>query len=197
MKCLYCDKEISEYTLYDMLIEQDLLCKNCRDKMKYNHTKFHLDELEVESFYEYDSLFRDLLLQYKECYDEALKDIFLYKIEDYIRLKYMGYVIVYVPSSKRKIDERGFNHLKMIFNRLKMKEEKGVKLIKEMNQSGKSFDDRQFMANNYIYEGKRLNKVLIVDDVCTTGSSLRGVYKAIKGNCNVCKAIVLSKTCIK
>ena len=96
------------------IFEEDKLCINCRNKMKFNHQKFKLEELEVESFYEYDSLFKDLLLQYKECYDEALYDIFLYKIFDYIKIKYAGYKILYVPSSTSKLNQRGFNHLKKI-----------------------------------------------------------------------------------
>lgn len=197
MKCLYCDEEINEYTLYDLFFEQDLLCRKCREKMKFHHVKYHLDELEVEAFYEYESLFKDLLLQYKECYDEALSEIFLYKIEDYIRLKYLGYQILYVPSSKRKKEERGFDHLGLIFNKLGLKEVKGLRLKEELSQTGKNYMQRQSMLDNYIYEGKRLNKVLIVDDVCTSGSSLKGVYKALNGNFKKCKAIVLAKTCIK
>ena len=50
------------------------------------------------------------------------------------------------------------------------------------------------MIENFEYYGKPLNKVLIVDDVFTTGSSLKGVYLAIKTNCKKCKAIVLAKT---
>ena len=118
MKCLYCDKEINTYTLYDLFIEQDVLCNECRKKMKYHHQKFHLDDLEVESFYDYDSLFKELLLQYKECYDEALKDVFLYRLEDYLRIKYFGYQIIYVPSCKENSERRGFNHLKEIFEKL-------------------------------------------------------------------------------
>lgn len=194
MKCLFCDKEIKEYSLYNLLFEEDKICLDCRNNMKYHHQKFKLDDLEVESFYEYDSLFKDLLLQYKECYDEALSEIFLYKIFDYLKIKYFDYEILYVPSSKSKLETRGFDHLREIYKILNFKEVQGLKMKEEISQAGKNYEQRKAMATNYQYEGNRLNKVLIVDDVCTSGSSLLGVYHTIKGNCKICKAVVLAKT---
>lgn len=194
MKCLYCNKKINEYTLYSLFIDEDLLCKKCRNKMKYHHQKFKINDLEVESFYDYDSLFKDILLQYKECYDEALKDVFLYRISDYLKIKYHGYRIAYVLSSKNKVHDRGFNHLKQIYNSLNFKEIKGLEMIEDLCQLNKDYSQRAKMLTNYKYCGNRLNKVLIVDDVFTTGSSLYGVYNALKGKCEKCKAVVLAKT---
>lgn len=194
MKCLYCDEEIKEYAIYSLLIEEDLLCLKCRNAMKYHHQKFKLDELEVESFYEYNSLFKDILLQYKECYDEVLSEVFLYKIFDYIKLKYIGYQILYVPSCKTKLNERGFNHLKKIYETLGFKEVEGLQTKIESSQLNKNYTERAKMIDNYEYTGNKINKLLIVDDVCTTGSSLKGVYKVMKNNCRQCKAIVLAKT---
>lgn len=194
MRCLFCDKEINTYSLYDLFIEQDKICSKCRTNLKYHHQSFKIDDLEVESFYDYDSLFKDLLLQYKECYDEALAEIFLYKIIDYLKIKYFGYQILYVPSSSLKRKERGFDHLKEIFKFLGFEEVEGLKMKNDLCQAGKDLNQRLMMCDNYEYDGKPLNKVLIVDDVCTTGSSLRGVYHAIEGKCRKCKAVVLAKT---
>ena len=52
---------------------------------------------------------------------------------------------------------------------------------------------RREMCNNYYYDGDYIDKLLIVDDVCTTGSSLRGVYNAFKGKARVIKALVLAR----
>ena len=48
------------------------------------------------------------------------------------------------------------------------------------------------MKNNYIYEGPKLDKVLLVDDVVTTGSSMIGAYNALKNSCNSVKAVSLA-----
>ena len=77
---------------------------------------------------------------------------------------------------------------------MKFKKVEGLVMKDELNQKNKSLVDRTNMENNFIYHGKFHKKVLIVDDVYTSGSTLRGVYKEIKKYCNKCKAIVLAKT---
>ena len=196
MKCLFCDKEINSYSLYSLLVEEDLLCSDCRNKLKLKHQKFIVDDVEVETFYEYDSLFKEVLLQYKECYDEALKDIFLYKIKDYLKIKFHSYKILYVPSSKTKLEERGFNHLKEIFKELNLEEVVGLKMKKEISQQSKNSSERKLMETNYYFENENYfcEKLLIVDDVFTTGSSLRGTINVMKKHCLKIKAIILAKT---
>ncbi len=193
MKCLYCDKKINRYSLYDLFVESDLLCLKCREKMIVNRRNFVVEGIKCESFYDYDSLFKTLLLQYKECYDEALKDVFLYKIDVYIKLKYYGYKVVYVPSSKRKLDKRGFDHLRLIFEPLGFKEAGKLILKEDLIQEGKNLKERERMKNNYLFNGSHYKKILIIDDVCTTGSSIIGAYNALKDYGDEIKALILSK----
>ena len=193
MKCLYCDAKIYKESLYSLFIEKDKLCSACREKIKQNHQIFIRDGIKIETFYHYDSLFKDLLLQYKECYDEALKDVFLYGIKERIILKYHGYKIIYVPRSKEKLNQRGFNHLKLIFDELHFEEVSGLRMIEELSQVNKDKKQREKMLNNYLYEGNKLDKVLIVDDVYTTGSSIIGVSRALKPYANNIRALTLAK----
>lgn len=193
MKCLYCDKTISRYSLYSLLIEKDKLCVNCRKDMKLKIKEFKIDNLECISFYEYDSLFKTILLQYKECYDEALSDVFLYRIDLIIGLMFLGYKVVYVPSSLSKKEKRGFDHLRLIFERMGFKAIDGLKMKKELVQEGKDLRQRREMCDNYYYDGEYIDKLLIIDDVCTTGSSLIGVYNAFKDKAKIIRALVLAK----
>lgn len=193
MKCLYCDKTISRYSLYSLLIEKDKLCIGCRKDMKLKLKEFKIDDLECISFYEYDSLFKTILLQYKECYDEALSDVFLYRIDLIIGLMFLGYKVVYVPSSLSKKEKRGFDHLRLIFERMGFKTIDGLKMKKELVQEGKDLRQRREMCDNYYYDGEYIDKLLIIDDVCTTGSSLIGVYNAFKGKAKIIRALVLAK----
>lgn len=193
MKCLYCDKQINKYSLYNLFIEEDELCLKCRKELNLKRRYFKLEDLNVEYFYDYNSLFKTLLLQYKECYDEALKSIFLYRIDTYLKVKYYNYKIAYVPSSTSKLNQRGFNHLKLIFEELRLKEVEGIRMKKELIQEGRDLNERKKMLVNYVYEGEKLDRVLLVDDVCTTGSSLLGVYNALKPYTKCLKALVLAK----
>ena len=194
MKCLYCDKEIKKETLATLFIQEDYLCIDCRNKLKVNRKNIKLNGLNIETLYNYDEgIFKDVLIQYKECFDEALALTFLYLLEDYIRFKYHGYGILFVPSSKEKMDLRGFNHLELIFQNIKLKRVTGIKMKDSLIQEGKNYDERKKMIDNYIYDGKKIKKVLIVDDVLTTGSSILGVYKAIKPYTVDVKGLVLSR----
>ncbi|MBR2577497.1 MAG: hypothetical protein IKE38_01070 [Erysipelotrichaceae bacterium] len=193
-KCLYCDKPINRYSLYHLFIEEDKLCLECRRRLGFRIRHFKLDGLDVEYFYDYDSLYKTLLLQYKECYDEALRDVFLYKADVYIRIRYSGYKIIYVPSSQEKLNKRGFDHLKEIFAGLGFKEVKGLKTRQDLIQEGKNFEERQKMIGNYFYEGEYVKKLLIVDDVLTSGASLKAVKEAMKGHCGKMKALILARS---
>lgn len=184
MRCLFCDENIEKYTLSSLFLEEDCLCYKCRNALKVKREYLNIDGLKIECFYEYDGIFKSMLIQYKECYDEALAPIFLYKLKEYIELKYHNYQILFVPSSKSKIEERGFNHLELIFKDVKLNRVKGLYAKEDLIQEGKSVDERKMMLDNYLYRGDKLNKVLIIDDVLTTGSSVLGVYKAIKPYCN-------------
>ena len=151
-----------------------------------------LEDLRVETFYEYDGMFKSLLLQYKECCDEALKDVFLYGLRDYIRIRYAGYAILFVPSSFRKRQLRGFDHLELMFEDLGLPRVKGLRMKEDLVQEGKNAPERSRMRQNYIYEGEPLNRVLIVDDVVTTGSSLIGAYHAIRAAARQVRALSLA-----
>ncbi len=177
-------------TLGSILFEEDMLCVNCRRKLRVRRKTVRIEGLKVETFFEYDGLFRSLLLQYKECYDEALKDVFLFGIRDYIRIRYAGYRILTVPSTAKKREERGFDHLALMYGSLRMPFADGLKMKEEIVQEGKNRQEREAMKDNYVYEGDKLKKVLIVDDVMTTGSSLLGVYQAVKGHAERVRGLV-------
>ncbi len=180
MRCLYCDKTISTVSLRSLLIKEDKLCADCRSRLVLKRRKIKIQEMEVESFYEYDGMFRSLLLQYKECLDEALKDVFLYEIADYINLRYLGYQLCFIPSSEKKKGFRGFEHLKLMFEEVKLKQVTGLRMKEERCQEGLDLNGRMKMLDNFVYEGKQGRKVLLVDDVVTSGSTLLGAYRSLK-----------------
>lgn len=192
MRCLYCDKNITKYSFTSLFFIDDYLCLDCRKKFIIDHKYVKINNLKIECLYKYDSLFKHVLMQYKECYDEALYKVFLYVFFDYIRFKYKGYKIVLVPSSKDKLNKRGFNHLRLIVEDLGLEIIDDVKMYSEINQEGKNYTQRQKALNNYYYDGKYIDNALIFDDVLTSGSSIIGVYNAIKPYSKNIKMLVLA-----
>lgn len=194
MRCIYCDKKIDKIDIKSIFLQEDSLCIECRNLLKINKKIIDLGPVKVETFYNYDDgIFKELLIQYKECYDEALSNVFLYCLEEYIRIKYVGYRIIYIPSSKKKLKIRGFNHLDSIFSRVKLPKANGLTMKEELIQEGKNFEERRRMILNYVYQGEDLNKVLIVDDVLTSGSSILGAYQVLKPHCKKIKALTLAR----
>lgn len=191
MKCIYCEKEYHKENLYSLFIKHDLLCPSCRKELKIKKRKVLINDIKVNTYFDYEGIYKSLLLQFKECYDEALSEVFLYKLEEYLRIRYFNYHIMYVPSSEIKLKQRGFNHLELMFKSLGLKEAKGLKQINNLSQENKNYSQRESMINNYIYEGKHYKKVLLVDDVLTTGSSIYGAYKAIEKHIESIDCLVL------
>lgn len=194
MRCIFCDSESQRTSFKSIFVEEDKLCYKCRKLLKINIKNIKIDNKIIETIYNYDEgIFRDLLIQYKECFDEALAPLFLYSLTDYIHIKYHGYKLLFVPSSKEKRTARGFNHLELIFKDIKLKRVVGLNMKDELIQEGKNYNQRRQMLNNYIYQGEMLDKVLIVDDVVTTGSSVLGVYHAIAPYVKKVSILVLSR----
>lgn len=192
MKCIFCDKESSVRTFKSLFIKEDLLCVECRRKLNIKRRIRKLDDFEVEYFYDYKGIFSDLLLQYKECYDEALSPVFVYDIEEYIAVRYHDYHICFVPCTEAKMNKRGFHPMKTILKDVRIKEVECINIVEQRTQQGKSPDERRLMEQNFVYSGEKINKILIVDDVLTTGSTIRGVYNALKPHCEKIKVLVLA-----
>ena len=120
-RCIYCDNDLENgKSLISLLCFEDELCGNCRKQLKLIKHHFIIGKVKGLALYDYDSIFKSLLLQYKECYDEALQDVFLYHLNTYLSIKYHGYTMVFMPSSENKIKDRGFNHLEQIFKDVKL-----------------------------------------------------------------------------
>lgn len=197
--CLYCDKVIDELPLSFML-EDDPLCTECCKSLKAKWRHTYIQGCKIYYLYDYSSFFKDMLLQYKEGPDEALKIAFLGFYKEYFRLLFKFYDIVYVPSTIAKSKMRGFLPMEEIMKPLGAQKYAEVYLYEERIQSGKNYRERQKMRSNY-YLKKKIDprkRLMIVDDVLTTGSSLLGVYDLFKDKCRhillFCLANVGEKT---
>lgn len=159
------------------------ICSSC---LALFNTKFYTRKVagvEVVSLYEYDEFFRGLLYQYKGKGDIELAPVFIANFSNYLRLKYYKYLIVYAPSSKSSDLERGFNHVFLAFEPLKLKQGARLEKTSDFKQSELNFEERQKVGNHLrLLEGDRLigRKVLIVDDLYTTGATVRAIISLVK-----------------
>ncbi len=181
MRCLMCGKELGESSFRDIVVGEDPLCSACRKRWEKKDIKFVLDGIDVEANYVYNDAFSSALIQFKECGDEALKDIFLYEVKNKLKRKYRGYTLCCMPSSLEKMNSRGFSHLQEMFSCLNM--ETLEPFIKNTNVSQKETPGhlRKNMSHEIqLKHGVVLpKKLLLVDDTITSGATLKGAIACL------------------
>ena len=184
--------------MYNFIHTESELCEKCFQSLRARFINFYFGDVKVLAVYDYDDMIKNLIYKFKGCYDYELKNVFLERYLLYLRIIYAGYVIVPVPSSKVDDEKRGFNHVEEIFKTLKMPMLCVLKKEVKEKQSSKSQKSRTKIDKQIVIENKeKLNgkKVLIVDDVYTTGATL---YKAISlvksASPKKVQALVIAKT---
>ena len=119
----------------------------------------------------------------------------------YLKLKFYGYYIVYIPSSMEDDKKRGFNHVKEMFRSLNLKSIDCLRKKYKFKQSSLSKKEREKIIDKLeVIDGKLITgkKILIVDDVLTTGSSIKAAIKLItKYHPKLIKVLVLAHNCRK
>lgn len=150
------------------------------------------------SIFDYDDLIKEKLYQFKGCSDYELKTVFLEYFANYLKLKYHGFVLVPAPSYITSDDKRGFNHVVEMFSLLNLDMCCCIHKINDVKQSDCSAKEREEISKHLkIDENVSLKnkKVLIVDDVYTTGSTVKAMINLLK-RCNPkkIKVLVMSKT---
>lgn len=194
--CLFCDHRLEDgRNLSELLFSNSLLCGNCLHQLKRYSLKIHLEDYPIEVLYEYNDFMAQLLVQYKDFHDEALSPIFLSQDLSRLRVKYRHYQLIPMPSSEKKIKERGFKHVNQMFEYLNLPIVDCLAKKNELKQVQSNYQQREKMMNNIcLSKPLALNKkILLVDDVMTTGATLKGALKALNYPKNL-KILVVAKT---
>lgn len=175
-ECIICEESLLKGSdLYHILID-DVLCFKCRQKLKgkIKFTKF-LD-YPLISFYDYNPEVSRLLIRYKDLLDKPLAPIFLEEWVWVINLIFKKYKIVLIPSSKTLKEYRGFNHLKNMLEKCHLEH---LDLL-EKDDSVQRFEKNRLDLNFKFKEvPEKLGKVIIFDDVITSGASMEAAIKLL------------------
>lgn len=185
----------TDQTLGNWFWNRDILCGGCRLYFIPANGFFELGELRVFALYQYEEQIENLLYQYKENRDAALADIFFWLNAKQITRRYRGYTMIGMPSSADKIAERGFHHLKRMLEVVQLPYADLFEKDTAYKQSLKSGAERKEIKFHM-----RLRKdavipntpLLLVDDVCTTGATLKHAYKLLEKHTMDMEALVLS-----
>ena len=102
-----------------------------------------------------------------------------------------------IPSSKNHEKERGFSHVKEMFELLGLPYLEILEKREEIKQSSLSRKKRWENRTNIVYNGHRIKenlKILLVDDVMTTGATLTASIQIVKKyKPKIIKILLMSK----
>ena len=195
-RCIICNKTIED-TFNSLFNEVYKICYTCFQSFKMRNERFIIKGVEGFVLYYYDDFFRNLLYRYKGVGDYVLKDAFITYNLNQLKKKYKGYKIVLAPSNADVEKIRGFCHLEKIFESMGLEIIKCFRKVKTWKQSDKNLKEREkiqkvIKIDNWLLEG--VKKVLLVDDVLTSGSTIKTMISQIPSNISK-KVLVLSSNC--
>ena len=181
-------------------LNQNYLCKKCQ-KVLENQSKFVIDENQDfnQNFnkhlyiFKYEGIIRSMILNYKfneKSYLYITFVNFLLKNEKFFKILKSYDTIIPVPISSERKNERGYNQSELLAKELAKKLNiECVKncLIKNKNiieQSKLNKEERQKNIQGvYILKNKEKlinKKLLLIDDIFTTGSTVNECCKILK-----------------
>ncbi len=176
MRCLSCHK-----------LSLQTFCKRCQTNLlQPTVSKRVCGTLEVYSFFKYQNI-EDLLLtkhtpQGFKLYKALAKLSFKPFIEKFMKVDNR---IIYVIGIDENI-KSGYAHVALLTHEMKAKNVKiqHAKLMarNKINYSGKTLQFRLENPRNFEYKGEKNIEAILVDDIVTTGTTLKEAASVLKRN---------------
>lgn len=184
MKCLLCKK-----------LSLKIICKSCNNDIKIVPKKrILLDGLSVYSFFDYDNIEYLLKSKYSLIGSKIFKILAL-KASLYFKNNIADFSEVYAIGIDDKV-ESYYSHSGVIvkqFSNIFKPLYGTLKASNNIHYAGKSLEFRQQNKKGFIYSGKSNINVVLLDDIITTGESLKEAREVLQKNgVNVLFALTLS-----
>lgn len=199
--CKICFKEIKDYSFHNLIFKNNDLCEDCFNKFVPRFIHFKHGKIKCLALYEYDQTIKELIYKYKGCYDIELKSVFLSRYLWFLKWKYMGYKIVTIPSWWEDDKLRGFNHVKEIAKLLNLPMLEVLEKTIDHKQADQNVEGRKQIGKVLKLSHLELienQKILIMDDVHTTGSSIDATINLLKaGKPKKIQVLVIAKNELK
>ncbi|WP_314348123.1 ComF family protein [Fusobacterium massiliense] len=185
--CSYCHKELDR---------DGYICYTCLKKLKENSSLKNKDNFFY--VYIYDKAIRQIISDYKLRNRKTMVNDLAYLIEKPLKElieKENIDVVIPVPVSKNRELERGFNQIDYLLSTLQItyKKIERVKDTKHMYSLDNYKKREKNVKKAFKTELKLQNKkVLIVDDIVTSGATINEISKEIKSNNEGVEIVIFS-----
>ena len=196
--CKICFKEIKSNDMSRIFDPNICICAKCQNEFEPKFIGFKVNGYKARAIFEYTPYIKELIYKYKGCFDYELKETFLNLYYKEIKIRYSGYKIIPIPSYIEDDKKRGFNHVVEMFKSLRLDTlpiiEKTAHFKQAEHKAKKRSEISKYLAiKNPVDLAK--TKVLIVDDIYTTGSTMKAAINLIeKLNQKEIRVLVLVKT---
>ena len=173
--------------LMDLLCDVPI-CSSCIKGIKDLLKIEKINGIEYMFLYEYNNFFRELIYLYKGRYNISLSKVFVYKYQFYLKYKYRKYTFLCAPSSKVDDAKRGFNHVYEVAKCISNKVMCPFYKKSDWKQSDKHGDERKGICDVIgvnLDMIKGLKKVVIIDDIYSTGNTIKSCIRHLNEKCDI------------
>ena len=196
--CKICFKEIKINDICRLFNKDICVCQECQKQLNPQFIYFNVDGYKALALYDYSEFIKKQIYLFKGCFDYEMKDVFLNLFIKEIKLAYSGYTVVPIPSYKEDDEIRGFNHVIEVFKQTGLEINEIIEKTDHFKQAEHSANKRKEIKK-YLRlisnEPLTKKKVLIVDDIYTTGSTMKAAINLVERlNPKTIKVLVLAKT---
>ncbi|WNF22621.1 ComF family protein [Mesobacillus jeotgali] len=177
-----CDICGRPFSSLDAEYRNEGLCLDCR---RWEEDEFWNGSLDKNtSLYSYSSVTKEVIARFKFRGDYVLAEVFA---EDFLKSSqaWQYDYIVPIPLSEERLYERGFNQSEAIIRAAGLKPTQLLSRVHTEKQSKKSRSERIHLDQVFRADSDldlRGKKILLVDDIYTTGSTLRHAARLLKEN---------------
>ena len=175
-----------------------MICKKCQEN--FLNTNLYKREIEnnfyVYSFYKFEEI-KDLLKSKYYFFGDRIINILAKLSFKKFSKNFDINELIYVIPIDDTIKDDTFSHTAILAHHMKIKNIKilynTLKAKNKIKYAGKSLEYRKKYKRNFKYSGMKNIKVILVDDIITTGLTILEAKEIlVKNNCEVLFALTLS-----
>lgn len=193
--CKSCFKDLRLPPFRKLIENYPLLCDECISQINMKSEVRKIGGISVIFLSDYDGILKTWLMNYKEYGDIELAPCFLYCFLPLLHLFFRDYTFVPCPSSQKRIEKRGFDHLsemlkashlpyRLLLCQKTTVEQKNVKGQDRHKEKGIFLNEENVDLSD--------SKIVLFDDVLTTGATfLQSLEQLRKCNAKTIKGLIL------
>lgn len=170
------------FAFLDVEFKAGSVCLDCKRWEEDEHWSGSLDQ--NRSLYRYTDFTKDVVAQFKFRGDYILAEIFAEGLRQALQVFQYDYIVP-IPLSEERLYERGFNQAEALITTAGFKPNHLLSRVHTEKQSKKSRFERIHLQQVFKLETDlNLNSktIVLIDDIYTTGSTLRHAAKILKEN---------------